>query len=101
MACWTAWARNWKAVADQSSVLSLRLHPKFYIVPDGTSEDARAYIERPTTDDRRLLYGLTAIKSGLQVNVTPLHNPACSVVASVVNEICWMSPPLCVSRMCT
>ncbi len=100
-ACWTAWARNWKAVVSrQSLVVSLQTAASSYRVRDGTSEDACAYMgQRRTTND--CTYGLIAIKSGLQVKVTPLHRPDRSVVASVGKEICCISALLCVSRICT
>ena len=60
---------------SQSSVVgrqsSANQPAQTYIVPEWHEQDARAHIAGPTTDDRRLLYGLTAIRSGLQVKVTP------------------------------
>jgi hypothetical protein len=47
---------------------------------------------RPTTIvQRRFFYGFTAIKSGTQVNVTPLHNPVGWDVVPGGKEICRMS----------
>ena len=74
-------------VSRQSSVLGRQPpnSPTLHL-PNGTSGDARAHI----AGTRRLTtaYGLTAIKSGLQVKGTPLQRPDRRVVASVGKESC-------------